>query len=268
MTDFETIRIDTDDRGIAHLWLARPDKHNALNTQMIKELQSAAAYLSGDSAIRAVVLAGEGKSFCAGADLGWMQTQIGKDRDGKMAESRELALMLGQLDSLPKPLIGRVHGNSFGGGIGLMAVCDIVVASSQAAFALTETRLGLVPATIGPYVVRRLGEGNARRYFMNGKRFGADVARQIGLVSEIADPSSLDQAIETELGWFLDCAPGAVADAKKLCLALSRDVLDDPLAYTAARLADRWETAEAQEGIRSFFAREKPAWARKDHDGQ
>jgi methylglutaconyl-CoA hydratase len=268
MADFDTIRIDTDDRGVAYLWLARPDKHNALNTQMIAELRSAAAQLSADNAVRAVVLAGEGKSFCAGADLGWMQTQIDNDRDGKIAESQELARMLNGLDSLPKPLIGRVHGHAFGGGIGMMAVCDIVIASSQALFALTETRLGLIPATIGPYVVRRLGEGSARRVFMNGKRFGADVAHQLGLVSEVVDGSGLDQAIETELGWFLDCAPGAVADAKNLCLSLSRGAHVDPLADTAARLADRWETGEAREGIRCFFAREKPPWARKDRDSR
>lgn len=261
MADFETIRVEIDDRGVAFLWLTRPEKHNALNTQMIGELQAAAAQLSRDDTVRAVVLAGEGKSFCAGADLSWMRAQMEKDREGKIAESLELALMLSKLDSLPKPLIGRVHGNAFGGGIGMMAVCDIVVASSQAVFALTETRLGLIPATIGPYVVRRMGEGNARRVFMNGKRFSADVACQLGLVSSVSDTDGLDQAIETELNWFLDCAPQAVAEAKDLCLALSRGAHDNPMAYTAARLADRWETAEAREGIRCFFSREKPPWA-------
>jgi methylglutaconyl-CoA hydratase len=264
MADFETVRIDVDERGVASLWLARPDKHNALDTKMIGELRSAAEQLARDGSVRAVVLAGEGQSFCAGADLGWMRTQLDKDRDSKIAESRALALMLSGLDKLPKPLIGRVHGNAFGGGIGMMAVCDIVIASSRAVFALTETRLGLIPATIGPYVVRRMGEGCARRLFMNGKRFDAEVARDVGLVSEVVDPAELDAAIEAELGWILDCAPGAVAEAKELCLALSRGGHDDPLAYTAARLADRWETAEAREGIRSFFARERPPWAKKE----
>ena len=268
MADFETIRIETDDRGVAFLWLARADKHNALNTQMIGELRLATARLSRDNAIRAVVLAAEGKSFCAGGDLGWMRAQVEKDRAGKIAETLELAQMLKELDCLPKPLIGRVHGNAFGGGLGMMAVCDIVVATSGAEFALTETRLGLIPATIGPYVVRRLGEGNARRVLMNGKRFGADVARQLGLVSEVTDTDNLDEVIEAELGWFLDCAPGAVADAKNLCLALSRGVHDDPLSYTAEQLADRWETAEAREGIRCFFARERAPWTRPQEDRQ
>ena len=264
MTDFETLRVETDERGIAHLWLARPDKHNSLNTTMIGELRSAAAFLARNDDVRVVVLAGEGKSFCAGADLSWMREQLDRDRAGKMDQSQELAHMLDDLDSLPKPLIGRVHGHAFGGGIGMMAICDTVIATSHASFALTETRLGLIPATIGPYVVRRTGEGNARRVFMSGKRFDAAAARQLGLVAQVVEPDELDQAVDDEVGWYLNCAPGAVADAKSLCLSLSRDALDDPLATTAARLADRWETDEAREGIRSFFAKEKPPWARRD----
>ncbi len=262
MTGFETLRIETDERGVAHLWLARPEKHNALNTQMISELRQAASDLAKDGGVRAVVLAGEGKSFSAGADLTWMRAQFDRDRVGKITESLELARMLSDLDSLPKPLIGRVHGQAFGGGIGMMAVCDIVVAASHAKFALTETRLGVIPANIGPYVVRRLGEGNTRRIFMNGKRFDAAAARDLGLVSEVVDADGLDDAVEAEVGWFLDCAPGAVADAKALCLALSRDRIDDQHAFTSESLADRWETAEAQEGIRCFFDGEKPSWSR------
>ena len=168
MTEFQTIRIDVDDDRIASLTLARPDQHNAFNRQMIDELTAAAAELAGDDTLRAVVLSAEGKSFCAGGDLRWMQAQALADRHGKMAEARALAHMLLALNDLPMPLIARVQGNAFGGGIGLMAVSDIVIADAAAGFALTETRLGLIPATIGPFVMRRLGQAGTRQTFITG----------------------------------------------------------------------------------------------------
>lgn len=261
MTGYETIKLSMDARGVAHLTLARPDKHNALNAQLIRELRQAAAHLAADPAIRIVVLAAEGKSFCAGADLAWMREQAGKDRAGRLAEASELALMLRDLDSLPKPLIGRVQGPAYGGGVGLMAACDIVIAAESASFALTEAKLGLIPATIGPYVVRRMGEGHARRVFMNARRFTAVEAQTLGLVSTVAPANKLDEAIKAEAAAFLDCAPGAVADAKALCLRLARHPGDDHLAWTAERLADRWETMEAREGISAFFERRPPPWS-------
>ena len=262
MSSFDTIRISTDSHGVAHLWLARPEKHNALNAKMIEELRSATELLAHDDTVRVVILAGEGKSFCAGGDLTWMQEQAAKDREGKIAESTRLAKMLRDLDGLPKPLIGRVQGNAFGGGIGMMAVCDIVVAADRAIFALTETRLGLIPATIGPYVVRRLGEGHARQVFMNGKRFDATEARRLGLVSRVAGADELNNVVSEEINWFLDCAPGAVAETKALCLTLSRGGYANALSATAERLADRWDSTEAQAGIQSFFDHTKPPWVR------
>ena len=264
MSNFETLTLVTDPQGICTLTLNRPDKHNALNAQMIRELRDAAELSDKDNGIRVVVLAATGKSFCAGGDLGWMQEQAGKDRAGKIRESSQLAMMLQELDGLSKPLIGRVQGPAYGGGVGMMSVCDIVVASRSARFALTETRLGLIPATIGPYVVRRLGEGAARQVFMNAAMFDAERAQRLGLVSIVAGDDDLDSLVEEQARAFLDCAPGAVADAKALCQYLARNPQTDQLDFTANKLADRWESEEAQEGIRCFFAKEKPSWAKRN----
>jgi len=257
---FETLQIACDTRGVATLTLDRAIKHNALNAQMIAELRRAAQQLGNDATVRIVVLASAGKSFCAGGDLEWMREQADHDRATKIAESTQLAHMLHDLDSLPKPLLAKVQGAAYGGGLGLMSVSDIVVASENAQFALTETRLGLIPATIGPYVVRRLGEGNARRVFMNGRIFSARDAVGLGLVARAVPDDALDQAVEDEVAPFLACAPGAVAAAKALALHLARNPGVDQRSYTAERLADRWETDEAQAGIAAFFARRKPPW--------
>ncbi|WP_416797351.1 crotonase/enoyl-CoA hydratase family protein [Ciceribacter azotifigens] len=255
MTEFETILIDTDERGIARLTLNRPDKHNALNARMIAELTRAAEILGADESLRAVVLAGNGASFCAGGDLGWMREQRDKDRAGKMQESRALSAMFSALNALPKPLIGRVHGNAYGGGIGLMAVCDIVVSVGTARFALTETRLGLIPATIGPFVVRRIGEGYARQVFFTAKPFDAAFALRCGLVSSVTEPEQLDACVEVEVAAILKTRPGAVAAAKALCLELGGQSLSGHFERTAELLTDRWESAEAAEGIEAFLAR-------------
>ena len=260
MADYSTLLMSTSNDGICTLTLNRPEKHNALSREMICELRLAAAEIEQDQRIRVVILAACGKSFCAGGDLGWMQEQAENDREGKIAESSQLALMLKDLDALSKPLIAKVHSAAYGGGIGMMSVCDIVVASKSAKFALTETRLGLIPATIGPYVVRRMGEGAARQVFMNSMTFDSDRALHLGLASFSVEPDKLDTVVAEQAQAFLECAPGAVADAKALCQHLARSENSTQLTYTAEKLADRWETSEAQEGISCFFARSKPSW--------
>lgn len=252
---FETIRIDRDGRGIATLTLNRPEKHNALNALMIHELTHAAIRLSAEKHVRAVVLAAEGPSFCAGGDLNWMREQATKDRSGKMEEARALATMLNTLNTLQKPLIGRVQGAAYGGGVGMIAVCDTVIASDTARFALTETRLGLIPATIGPFVVRRMGEGYARQVFFTAKPFDAAFALKCGLVSSLAGEGELDAKVEIEIAAILKTKPGAVAAAKALCLSLGGADLSSQFEMTAAALADRWETEEAQEGISAFLSK-------------
>lgn len=250
---FETILFDTDARGIATLTFNRPDKHHALSEPMMREITAACDAVEADPALRALVLRAEGKSFCAGGDLGWMREQAALDRAGKMEGAGVLARMLRRLDELPVPVIARVQGHAFGGGIGMMAVADIVIAATAATFALTETRLGLIPATIGPYVVRRIGEGHARRIFLNGRRFGTEEALRMGLVSRVVPPEGLDAAIEDEIAALVDCAPGAVAHAKRLVRMLARGETDDPIGASMEALADRWESDEATGRIARFL---------------
>jgi methylglutaconyl-CoA hydratase len=257
----ETIALAVDARGVATLRLMRPEKRNALSGAMIAELTAAAGALGADPAVRAVVLAGEGGVFCAGADLGWMMAQVEADRATRMAEARGLAEMLHALNTLRKPLVGRIHGDAFGGGVGMMAVCDTVVAAEGARFALTETRLGLIPATIGPYVVARLGEGMARRVFMSGRRFGSAEAERLGLVARVVAEGDLDAAVEAEVAPYLATAPGAVAAAKALVRALGPPIDAAVIDDTIRQLADTWEGAEAREGIAAFLGKRPAPWA-------
>lgn len=258
---WQTVSLEVDGRGVGLLVLDRPEKHNAMNGRMISELRQAVAAIREDSRIRVVVLTGAGKSFCAGADLRWMEAQAAGDRQGRIAEARSLATMLGDLNELDKPLIARINGNAFGGALGLISVADIVVASDRARFGFTEVRLGLIPATIGPYVVARMGEGRARRVFFSGRLFGAGEAGELGLVGRVATPAGLDEAVEEEVVPFLSAAPGAVSRAKALVRELSPYPGRAATETTIARLADTWETAEATEGIRAFFDKRQPAWA-------
>jgi len=260
MAHFQTVILATDTRGVATLTLNRPDKHNAMNAEMIAELARAAAQLARDDKVRVVVLKANGKSFCAGGDLSWMREQAEKDRAGRIAEAQALAHMLSALNTLPKPLISRVQGPTYGGGIGLMAVSDIAIAVEGTHFRLTETKLGLIPATIGPYVVRRMGEGFARQVFFTGKGFDAQRALRCALVAKTCTTEDLDRLIEEEVKAVLKCAPGAVAAAKALCRTITGP---DPATYmdhTIEALADRWESQEARQGIKAFFAKEKPPW--------
>lgn len=256
----ETIRIDRDARGVATLWLARPDKHNALSRQMMDELTEAAGALGADPAVRVVVLAGQGDSFCAGGDLGWMRQQMQADEATRREGARALAGMLSALNLLPKPVIARVHGNAFGGGIGMMAVSDIAIVAAPAKFGLTEVRLGLIPATIGPYVVARMGEPAARRVFFSARIFGAEEAMALNLAARVVAPEALDAAIEAEVAPFLQAAPGAVAAAKAQCRALGPRIDADVIEDSIDRLVKVWEGDEAPEGIAAFFDKRKPRW--------
>jgi methylglutaconyl-CoA hydratase len=257
---YETISIETDDRGIATLTLDRPDKHNAMSAAMIAELTRAADQLAQDDAVRVVILTGAGKSFCAGGDLGWMRDQRDMDAETRSAEAGKLAAMLGALNRLPKPLIGRLQGNAFGGGVGMASVCDVAIGADSLKMGLTETRLGIIPATIGPYVIARMGEGRARRVFMSGRLFGAAEAVELGLLARAVPAADLDAAVEAEAVPYLSCAPGAVAAAKKLALDLGGAATEAAVALSIKALADRWETDEAAEGIGAFFDKRKAAW--------
>lgn len=259
---FETIRVEQDGRGIATLTLSRAEKHNTLSGRMIEELTRAAALLGEDARVRVVILRAEGDSFCAGGDLDWMKAQIAGNREERRAGATGLAMMLRALDRMPKPLIGRVQGAAYGGGVGVMSVCDLTIGVPDAKFGLTETKLGLIPATISPYVIARIGVTAARRHMLASRLFDAAEAHRIGLLSTLASRDELDDAVAAEAEPFLACAPGAVADAK----ALIRTVVPAPdealIAKTVDLLVRRWESDESAEGIAAFFERRKPGWAR------
>lgn len=257
---FTTITIDCDTRGVARLTLARPDKHNALSAEMIVELTEATGRLARDPLVRAIVLAGAGESFCAGGDLGWMRAQMAADGATRTREATKLAMMLNALNTCPKPVIGRVHGNAFGGGVGLMAVCDVALGATGARFGLTETRLGLIPATIGPYVLARMGEAMARRIFMSARLFDADEAVALGLLARAVAVADLDAAVEAEVTPYLACAPGAVAEAKALARRLGPPIDEAVIALSIGALVRRWESPEAAEGIAAFFDKRAASW--------
>ncbi|WP_170445039.1 crotonase/enoyl-CoA hydratase family protein [Ruegeria arenilitoris] len=260
---FETISISTDLRGVATLTLNRPEKHNAMSAQMIAELTQAAVQLGETNDVRIVVLTGAGKSFCAGGDLGWMQAQMAADPETRFVEARKLAEMLNALNSLPKPLIGALQGNTFGGGVGMASVCDVAIGVDSLKMGLTETRLGLIPATIGPYVIARMGEARARRVFMSARLFDAAEAVELGLLARDVPADELDAAIEAEVQPYLSCAPGAVASAKALVRDLGPRIDAAVIDHTIRALVDRWETDEAHEGISAFFDKRKPSWNSK-----
>ena len=257
----ETLRIETDDRGVATLTLDRAAKRNAMSAQMIDELAQAADQLGQDPAVRVVVLTGAGDVFCAGGDLGWMRDQMAADSRQRATGARALANMLGALDALPKPLIGRINGTAMGGGIGLACICDVAIGVEGAKFGLTETRLGLIPATIGPYVVARMGQARARRVFMSARVFGAKEAVRLDILAEAVPMDALDGAIDAQIAPYLAAAPGAVAEAKALARRLGGAATEQDIEASIAALVTRWESHEAQEGIAAFFDKRKPGWA-------
>ena len=257
---YKTLLLDVDARGVATLTLNRPEKHNAMSGEMLLELQEAARHLAEDNSIRVVVLAANGKSFCAGGDLGWMQAQMAADPETRAREARVLAEMLGLLNTLPKPLIGAVQGNAFGGGVGMASVCDVAIGVDHLKMGLTETKLGLIPATIGPYVIACMGEARARRVFMSARLFDATEAVELGLLDRVVPADSLADAIEAEVAPYLACGPGAVAAAKSLARQLGPKIDKTVIDLTINALVAQWETAEAQEGIQAFFEKRRPVW--------
>lgn len=229
-----------------------------MSAEMIEELHNAAGLIGNDPDIRAVILGAVGRSFCAGADLGWMRSMINAGAIERRRESLKLAQMLNRWGRLPKPTIGKVQGNAFGGGIGLMSVCDICLVAASAEFAFSEVRLGLIPATISPYVIAKIGAAPARRHFISGKRFDACEAVTIGLATKAVEPARLDSEARREAEEFLCAAPEAVAEAKALTWLKGGG--GELIQQTADRLTARWETAEAAEGISAFFERRNPDW--------
>ncbi|WP_028006540.1 enoyl-CoA hydratase/isomerase family protein [Solimonas flava] len=249
------------DGAVATVWLNRPDVHNAFDEHLIAELSAALRALDADDAVRAVVLAGRGKSFCAGGDLDWMRRMAGYGHDENRRDAAGLAEMLRTLATLGKPTVARVHGAALAGGTGLVAACDIAVATPNASFGTTEVRLGLIPATISPYLIRAIGARAAQRYFLTAERFGAAEALRLGLVHEVADADALDARIAALLECLLAGGPQALAAAKRLIAEVVDRPIDAALiARTTEGIAAARGSAEAREGIAAFFDKRRPAW--------
>ncbi len=254
------VEVAVDGRGVATVTLRRPEVRNAMDRPTIDALATAATRLGDDAAVRAVVLQGAGRAFCAGGDLGWMRDQMAATPDVRAKGARALADMLGAWDACPKPVIGRVHGAALGGGVGLVCVCDVAIAADDTRLGLTEVRLGLIPATIGPYVVARMGPA-ARRVFMSGRIFGAAEAVALGLLARCVPAEELGSAVEAEVAPYLDAAPGAVAAAKALARALSGGVTPAQIDRSVAALVAQWEGDEAPEGVSAFLDKRPARWA-------
>jgi methylglutaconyl-CoA hydratase len=257
---YTTLTVDVRE-AVALVALARPDLHNAFDETLIAELTRALQALDADAAVRAVVILGQGRSFCAGADLNWMKRMAGYGRAENLADANALAAMLKTLNLLSKPTIARVHGSVFGGGVGLVACCDIAFAAHDATFSLSETKLGLVPATIGPYVVEAIGARQARRYFLSAERFTAAEAFRIGLVHDLCPLDELDGRINELLGALLLAGPQAQTEAKALIRAVAGRPIDDAvIADTAARIARVRASPQGREGVAAFLEKRAPAW--------
>jgi methylglutaconyl-CoA hydratase len=249
-------------KNTARVWLNRPDVRNAFNEDVIHELSQVFSQLNQDPQLRAVVLGGHGKAFCAGADLAWMQKMAHYTWEQNRQDAQALADMLWTLYRCPVPVIGRIHGDCYAGGVGLAAICDVLVASSAVTFCLSEAKLGLLPATIGPYVVRALGEQAARRYMVTAERFSAAQAHSMGFVHEVVPAEQMDAAVQDIVTAIVSNGPAATRACKKLVRDLSGGAPLTPelRADTAARIADIRASTEGQEGIESFIEKRGPSW--------
>jgi methylglutaconyl-CoA hydratase len=242
--------------------LNRPEVRNAFDEEVIEALSNCAASAAENSAVRVIVLSGTGQAFCAGADLAWMAKAVAYSQVENLSDAEDFARMLERLDTLPVPLVGRVHGAALGGGVGLAAVCDIVVSADTASFGLTEVKLGILPAVISPYVLRKIGVSAARELFLTGGRFDAWRARELGLVHDVVPDSQLDEAVERRVAELLTSGPSAVAAAKKLIRDVAGESPKDVIGLTTGRIAEHRVSAEGQEGMRAFLEKRKPDWCR------
>ena len=255
---------DIDDLGVARVRLNNPDKHNAFDDEIIGELTEAFIAIADNSNVRVMVLASEGKSFSAGADLEWMKRMASYSYDENLRDASALALMLKTLNEIPQPTIARVQGATFGGAVGLVSCCDMAVAASAASFSLSEVKIGLVPATISPYVIAAIGQRAARRYFVTAERFDAHRAMEIGLINEVVDAEQLDQEIHRLIDALLANGPEAIITAKRLVFDIADKVIDQQLIdSTCETIAAIRVSEQGQEGLQAFLEKREPHWFKK-----
>jgi methylglutaconyl-CoA hydratase len=262
---YQTLKVSLDSRGVLSVALNRPEVRNAFNEEVMDDLAKAFGTEAVRKEVRAVVLRGEGPTFCAGGDLNWMKKAVDFSYEDNLQDTRKLAHLFATLNECPKPVVGAIHGAAIGGGVGLVSICDIVIATAQTQFSLSEVRLGIVPACIGPFVIAKIGASHARGLFMSAERFQSQKAKEVGLVHEIvADQTELDSTVNRVVSNILQCGPNAMAVAKRLVLDLSwperRAQFPDCLEYVAKTLADLRISSEGQEGVRAFLEKRKPTW--------
>lgn len=261
-TTYQTITYSKKD-SVARVTLNRPEIHNAFNEIMIQDLINVFKNIAEDKDVRVVVLTGNGKSFCAGADLNWMKKVVDFSYEENLKESLELAELFYLIYSLPKPTIARVNGAAIGGGAGLVAVCDLVIASEKAKFSLSEVKLGLVPACISPYEVRRVGEKNCRELFLTGERINAQKALEFGLANQVVPHDELDKAVDELVKQLSNSGPNALAMCKTLLQNVPQMGFDDVKKYTAEMIASLRMSDEGQEGMNAFLQKRKPNWVKE-----
>jgi methylglutaconyl-CoA hydratase len=267
MPDQHSVLFDVDPLGIARVTLNNPDKHNAFDDVMIKRLTGVFNAIALDDNIRIVVLQSNGKSFSAGADLGWMKRMAGYSYEDNLKDANALAVMLKALNFIPQPTIAKIQGAAFGGAVGLASCCDIVIAANKASFCLSEVKLGLIPATISPYVVDAIGLKACRRYFQSAERFFADKAQQLGLVDEIVELSELETCVDNMIQTLLANSPQAMRRAKQLAFDVAyQDIDEQLLSDTSERIAAIRVSHEGQEGLSAFFDKRPPAWQQRNGD--
>lgn len=264
---YQTLAVKLDPRGVLTVSLNRPDVRNAFNETLIAELAEVFGARALADDVRIVVFTGEGSVFSAGGDLNWMKKSIELSFAGNLEDTQRLTAMFKTMNECPKPVIGAIHGAAIGGGVGLTAICDIAIATKETQFSLSEVRLGIVPACIGPFVISKIGASHARALFMSAERFPAARAKDVGLIHGVVeDRAALDAEIERVVANMLQCGPNAMAAAKRLVLDLSwserRESLGDPLDYVARMLAELRVSLEGQEGLKAFLEKRKPAWIR------
>jgi len=262
---FQHVRIERDG-AVTHVVLARPEVRNAFGPRLIEEIGAAFTELSDDPQTRVVVLRGEGRSFSAGADINWMRETVAYSRQENVEDATRLALMLEAIKRCDKPVVCQVHGHAIGGALGLLATSDYVIAETGTVFAFSEVKLGIVPAVISPFVLRRIGLGHARALFITGERFDADRAERIGLAHVVVDESGLDAEVARVVDELLTAAPGAMAVAKHLANEVAYRDPRDVMMHTAETIASKRTDPEGQEGLGAFLEKRKPSWMDDAHE--
>jgi methylglutaconyl-CoA hydratase len=250
------------EKSVGHIFFNRPEIHNAFNSTVITEMAQLFSAIAMDEELRVVVLTGQGKSFCAGADLNWMRAVVNQTFEENLAESNALADLFYQIYTFKRPVIGKINGAAIGGGTGFVAVCDIAIAARSAKFSFSEVKIGVVPACIGPYVIRKLGEGKARELFITGERMNAERAFQVGLVNKVVDDDQLSTEVTTIVQSILSSGPEAVAMAKKLVSEVPLMTPKEFKPYTAEMIARLRMSDEGQEGMDAFLNKRAPSWAK------